>query len=293
MRKLNATLAVAIAVILLLPTALFGMIVGACCGVNATDLEVTAPEEACVCNDVTIAGSYYAYGDPGNEGVWFATGIYVKVWPPGADPLIDPPMIDDEIVLDDDENMEDDLYMGPYNFEFDFHVSEEGTYSWQITAWVMFSDGVRMENTIVGGEIVAEICCPVEVWCVEAVNPHGNNTPGKNRSDNAKDKAVNPDGFYELGAVDCEQEPLRVMVGCKGCRELDPEFEPFGPFPSGTIVKFTEAPGATPSMKEIGSANGKAGAVAYHITLPGEPIVWTPTPWGPVGCPCFVPPPPK
>jgi hypothetical protein len=35
---------------------------------------------------------------------------------------------------------------------------------------------------------------------------------------------------------------------------------------SGSTVKYTQAPGATPSAKDIGSTNGQAGAVVVHIT---------------------------
>ncbi len=33
----------------------------------------------------------------------------------------------------------------------------------------------------------------------------------------------------------------------------------FGPFPVGTTIKYTEANGATPSSKKMGSSNGEAG----------------------------------
>ncbi len=66
----------------------------------------------------------------------------------------------------------------------------------------------------------------------------------------------------------------------------------FGPFPSGTKIKYTQAPGATPSQQTIGSAQGQAGAVQYHITGTGDASVY------PTGEPdhavsCLVPPPPK
>jgi hypothetical protein len=68
----------------------------------------------------------------------------------------------------------------------------------------------------------------------------------------------------------------------------------FGPFPSGTKIKYTEAPGGTPSIKKIGTTNtsGQAGAVKWHITGTGDAFVF------PVdnfnnGVFCRVPPPPK
>jgi streptogramin lyase len=143
-------------------------------------------------------------------------------------------------------------------------------------------------------DITVEDTTPPDVACVESVNPHGNNIPGKNRDNNGKDKPnVNPDGFYELKATDiCDSEP-DIYVGCEGCKGLYPDILPIGPFDSGTVVKFTEAPGAIPSMKEIGSANGQAGAVMWHITLPSEPVVFAVDDSGNIGgCLCFVPPPP-
>ena len=47
----------------------------------------------------------------------------------------------------------------------------------------------------------------------------------------------------------------------------------FGVFPSGTKVKYTEANGAEPSVKKIGSANGQAGAIDFHITGTGDLVV--------------------
>ncbi len=130
---------------------------------------------------------------------------------------------------------------------------------------------------------------PPNVTCVETVNPHGNNVPGEKRSDNAKSKAKNPDGFYELCVTDiCDPEP-KIYVSYIGA---DPYL--FGPFMSGDVVKVTEAPGAAPSMKKIGSSNGEAGAVAAHITLPSDPVVYAVDASGNVStCICFVPPPPK
>lgn len=68
----------------------------------------------------------------------------------------------------------------------------------------------------------------------------------------------------------------------------------FGPFASGIVVKFTEAPGAAPSIKEIGSTTGKAGAVTWHITLLTDPVVTAKDASGnTASCTCLVPPPPK
>jgi hypothetical protein len=63
-----------------------------------------------------------------------------------------------------------------------------------------------------------------------------------------------------------------------------------GPYPSGTNVKYTQAPGSTPNAKSIGSDNGEAGAVLVHITGTGDMGVRS------IDArivACLVPPPPK
>lgn len=130
---------------------------------------------------------------------------------------------------------------------------------------------------------------PPEVSCVESVNPHGNNIPGENRSDNAVSKGKNPDGFYQILSEDiCDAEP-EIYVGTSDNPRI------FGPLTSGIVIKFTEAPGAKPSMKKIGSANGQAGAVTWHITLPADPVITVIDDAGNVTVctDCLVPPPLK
>lgn len=131
---------------------------------------------------------------------------------------------------------------------------------------------------------------PPEVSCVETVNPHGKNVPdGKAKG---KGKGVNPDGFYKICVTDDNDPNPQLFVGTEDdpllfeLLELDEE--------GCIVIKFTEAPGATPSMKKIGSSNGQAGAVTWHITLPGEPVVTAIDASGnEASCTCLVPPPPK
>jgi hypothetical protein len=59
---------------------------------------------------------------------------------------------------------------------------------------------------------------------------------------------------------------------------------------SPTRVKYTEANGATPSVKKIGSSNGQAGAVDFHITDAGDLVVVS---VDGTTATCPVPPPPK
>jgi hypothetical protein len=101
--------------------------------------------------------------------------------------------------------------------------------------------------------------------CVESTNPSGKETPtGQGKG---KGMGQNPSGFYQLFTEDiCDPNPL-IYIGA----ESDPYL--FGPFESGIVVKFTEAPGAAPECKPIGSVNGKAETVEYHVTLPADPYV--------------------
>jgi hypothetical protein len=69
----------------------------------------------------------------------------------------------------------------------------------------------------------------------------------------------------------------------------------FGPYASGTTIKYTQAPGATPSEKTIGSPNGQAGAVTVHLKGTGDAFVFATDASGNESATvsCLVPPPPK
>lgn len=72
-------------------------------------------------------------------------------------------------------------------------------------------------------------------------------------------------GFYKLLAWDnCDPDPeIFVTDGTTV----------FGPFSSGTVVKFTEDPTRPATLQKIGSTIGKAGYVSWHIILPTDAIV--------------------
>jgi len=145
-----------------------------------------------------------------------------------------------------------------------------------------FSDDDTVDITVVD-------TTPPVVTCVEAVNPAGKNVPpaGSTTLPGAKG-GKNDDGFYQLFAEDiCDSAP-QIWVGTADNPTL------FGAFESGIIVKFTEAKGAAPSIKKIGSDNGQAGAVTWHITLPSDPVVTAIDLSGnSASCTCLVPPLPK
>jgi hypothetical protein len=120
---------------------------------------------------------------------------------------------------------------------------------------------------------------PPQVGCPPTTNPHGHQVP----------PATNEDGFFELTASDAVDPNPDIFVVDTGTGTV------FGPFPSGTRIKYTQAPGATPSIKKMGSTNGQAGAVQWHIKGQGDAAVYAVDDSGnqSSATSCLVPPPPK
>src|SRR4051794_29721379 len=117
--------------------------------------------------------------------------------------------------------------------------------------------------------------------CVENVNPHGQNVPPAGSTTlPGPNGGQNEDGFYLISS----NTGVGVFVVDQGSGTV------FGPYPSGSTGKYTQAPGSTPSVKSIGSTNGQAGAVIVHITGTGDMGVRT-ADSGVITC--LVPPPPK
>lgn len=132
---------------------------------------------------------------------------------------------------------------------------------------------------------------PPQVSCVETTNPHGLKVPPAGSTTLPGSKGgQNEDGFYLVRAVDAvDPDPQIFVQGTSG----NPT-PPFGPYSSGTKLKITEAPGATPSSKPMGSSTGQAGAIAAHITLDSDAVVTAVDFSGnAASVTCFVPPPPK
>jgi hypothetical protein len=130
---------------------------------------------------------------------------------------------------------------------------------------------------------------PPAARCVEGPNPHGQTVPPAGSTTPPGTKGgQNDEGFYRLLAVDPVDPNPDIFVGTTAAPLL------FGPFSSGTVVKITEAPGATPNMKSIGSASGQAGAVAAHIILNADAVMTAVDNSGnATTATCLVPPPPK
>jgi hypothetical protein len=118
--------------------------------------------------------------------------------------------------------------------------------------------------------------------CVEYVNPHGQNIPpaGLTLPGNNPRGGENDDGFYQIGNTS-SSDPVFVTDLGSGTT--------FGPYPAGTVIKYTQATGGTPGEKKIGSDNGQAGAVTVHITGTGDFQVTQ----GTSSQTCLVPRPPK
>lgn len=120
--------------------------------------------------------------------------------------------------------------------------------------------------------------------CRETTNPHGQNVPPAGYTTEPgtnPHSGQNPDGFYVLG-TDTGRDKIRVLDAGSG--------KVFGPFAVGTKIKYTQRPGGKPEQKKIGSTNGQAGAVSWHIFGTGDAFAFS---GDGVKVPCRVPPPPK
>jgi hypothetical protein len=98
----------------------------------------------------------------------------------------------------------------------------------------------------------------------------------------------NQDGFYQLLGEDGVGGEVEMFVIDTGTGTV------FGPYEPGTIIKYTQAPGAPPRETRIGSDSGEAGAVTVHIIGQGDAQVIAVDSLGQESEPavCLVPPPP-
>jgi hypothetical protein len=139
-------------------------------------------------------------------------------------------------------------------------------------------------NTAVGGGSSGQTASDDQYGgqCVEYVNPHGQTIPpaGLTPPGTNPNGGENPDGFYQVGDPSNPGEVFVIDLGSGTT---------FGPYPAGTAIKYTQAPGKTPSEEKIGSTTGQAGAVFVHITGTGDFQIVQ----GESTQTCLVPPPPK
>lgn len=126
---------------------------------------------------------------------------------------------------------------------------------------------------------VNDVTAPVAA-CSETQNPSGKNIP--TAGPNAGKSGQNPDGFYVISATDNVDSSPQVFVRDAGSGTT------FGPYPTGTRIKYTQAAGAKPEAKLIGDG-------VLHITGVGDAEVFATDASGNVASPvsCLVPAPPK
>ncbi|WP_248353497.1 hypothetical protein [Anaeromyxobacter oryzae] len=144
--------------------------------------------------------------------------------------------------------------------------------------------------------------------CVQCVNPHGETIPsagslpvcsvGLLPSANAFRAGENPDGFFLVGTTTgqegaaCGSGTSDVVLIDLGTGLTFAGPGPGGDFLNGTTLKYTQAPGTkVPDVDKIGSTNGKAGAVDFHLKGAGDLEVCSVETETCVTC--HVPPPPK
>lgn len=120
--------------------------------------------------------------------------------------------------------------------------------------------------------------------CSETTNPSGANVPPAGSS-LPNHSGQNEDGFYELTATDAVDPDPEIFVLDGGSGTV------FGPFASGTRIKYTEANRA-PTQRPMG---GPGSAVAWHIWGTGDAFVYAVDDDGNASDPvaCLVPPQPK
>lgn len=121
---------------------------------------------------------------------------------------------------------------------------------------------------------------PPTVQCAATTNPSGKNTPTAGANPKS---GQNPDGFYVLTATDAVDPNPTVSLADSASAAT------FGPFASGTKIKLTQAPGATPGQKP------GPGVIDWHITINGDALVTATDASGNTSAAvsCLVPPAPK
>ncbi len=120
---------------------------------------------------------------------------------------------------------------------------------------------------------------PPVAQCVAGPNPSGNipQAPGEGR------RGQNQDGFYTIIATDLVDPNPEVFVLDTGSGFM------FGPYPSGTNIKYTEANGAKPTV------TSGSGVVAWNLKGKGDAAVFAVDASGNVAelVDCLVPPAPQ
>ena len=199
--------------VLLAPSAAMGNFAEACCGVYPEDLQATAPDEACVGDDVEISITYT------DVEVWegwteYDTGAGLKVWDP-----------DGILIIDEDWEIASGQTVVPKGFSDarSFTADMEGTYAYEVVAWAE-SDygGGKMYGSAVGGEITVEECVGIDI------------KPGSDpNSINLKSKGVIPvailgNAEFDVNTVDLETVAFgEADPACKAAHYEDVNIDSF------------------------------------------------------------------
>ena len=153
------------------------------------------------------------------------------------------------------------------------------TYSVPLALGSLGTDTITVTSEIGGNTSTVVVekrwidATPPDAACTPTVNPAGNNIP----------KGTNEDGFWGVSATDLLDPNPQIFVVDSGTGTV------FGPYPSGTNIKYVEANGATPS------ASPMTGAVGWLIKGQGDMQTFAVDSSGNQSATqtCLVPPPPK
>ncbi len=179
----------------------------------------------------------------------------------------------------------------------DCTTDNNGTVSWTYTGSITLgTDTIEACFSDVAGNVLCADAAkdwidgtPPEAVCVETVNPGGKNVP---KAPGKGGQGQNQDGFYELNAtdnVDPNPDVFLVDTGDDNVFGTGDDFT-YGPFASGTKMKYTEANGVTRPDQKPGP-----GAIDWRIKGNGDAAVFATDAAGNMSpvVSCLVPPPPK
>lgn len=157
------------------------------------------------------------------------------------------------------------------------------TVNWLIDGnQVTLADGTTPDPAFVQTIAIAvpDVTAPVAT-CSPTTNPGGKNVPKAGTNPRS---GQNPDGFYVIEATDNLDPNPEVFVVDTGSGTV------FGPYASGTNIKYTQDPDAAPSEELMGP-----GGNTVHLKGTGDAAVHAVDASGNVSDPvsCLVPAPPK
>jgi hypothetical protein len=158
MRKWNILLTLAIAGVLLVPGAVVGTAVSACCGVTPILLQASdTPDPVCLGAPVTISGSYNVYTVWGEATQVYDTGAQIKIFDSGAVKVAE-----FNLLLGDDEPNPGPSPGTAWPFSQGWTPAVAGAYTYTVVAWSTTTFGT-MTTDAVGGGFVAKQCATVDV----------------------------------------------------------------------------------------------------------------------------------